>query len=91
MAAPRRKPASSKTARKSIAADAVVDRALTMAHDVGWDNLSLRELAGDLGLTPAELAALFKDKDAIADAWFTHARDAMLAAREDGKGGSDEG
>lgn len=84
MAAPRRKPASSKTAGKIVAADVVVDRALMRGDVIGWDNLSLRDLAGDLGIAPAELAALFKDKNAIADAWFTRARDAMLSAQSRG-------
>lgn len=80
MAAARRKPATPKTATASPSADAILDRALTLADGAGWDALSLSALAADLGLPPADLARHFRDKDALANAWFARARDAMLAA-----------
>lgn len=80
MAAPRRKPNASKTAPASPSADMILDRALGLAGDIGWDAFSLSALAADLGLSPADLADHFRDKDALANAWFARARDAMLAA-----------
>ena len=80
MRAPRRKSGTSKSGGPSPSADAVLDRALAMAGDAGWDNFHLSALAGALGLSPAELARHFRDKNALADAWFARARDAMLAA-----------
>jgi len=80
MRAPRRKPNASKTAPASPSADMILDRALALAGDAGWDTLSLSALAADLGLSPADLAHYFRDKDALANAWFARARDAMLAA-----------
>lgn len=58
----------------------IVDAAIDLAEDVGWDAVRLSELAARLKLSMAELAAHHRDKDAIADAWFGRARDAMLAA-----------
>lgn len=80
MGAPRRKHGTAKTAQASPSADMILDRALALAGDAGWDALSLSALAADLGLSPADLANHFRDKDALANAWFTRARDAMLAA-----------
>ena len=79
MAAPRRKPGSKNTTGKMPPAAAIVDRALVLADDCGWDGLSLRDLSADLRISTADLAEQFRDKDAIADAWFARARDAMLA------------
>tara|TARA_R110000772_G_scaffold268571_1_gene396304 strand:- start:36756 stop:37319 length:564 start_codon:yes stop_codon:yes gene_type:complete len=58
----------------------MLDRALAMAGDEGWENFHLSSLAGALGLSPAEFARHFRDKNALADAWFARARDSMLAA-----------
>ncbi|MEQ9556140.1 MAG: hypothetical protein RIG67_10225 [Rhodospirillales bacterium] len=80
MRAPRRKSGTSKSDGPSPSVDAVLDHALAMAGDAGWDNFHLSALAGTLGLSPAELARHFRDKNALADAWFARARDAMLAA-----------
>lgn len=80
MGAARRKPNASKAAPASPSADMILDRALVAAEDTGWDALSLSALAADLGLSPADMARHFRDKDALANAWFARARDAMLAA-----------
>lgn len=63
--------------------DRVVDEALTLAREVGWDDVRLDELARRLGVTLADIAALFRDRDAIADHWFAKARDAMLRLSDD--------
>jgi AcrR family transcriptional regulator len=57
----------------------VLEAALAFADRQGWDEVSLAGLAADLGLGLDDLRALFRDKDAAADAWFRLAQDAMLA------------
>jgi len=63
------------------APDAVADAALALAGETGWYDLPMRRLADRLGVGLAELAARYRDPDAIADIVFARARDAMLAAR----------
>jgi AcrR family transcriptional regulator len=59
--------------------DQILDASLEVAAAVGWDNLRLYQVAARLGL-PLELVhAEFRDRDAIADAWFARALDQMLA------------
>lgn len=79
-----------KAARKPAAGDTadlrrrIVDHAMDRAAEGGWEQLSLRHLADDLGLSLDILAQHFRDQDAIADAWFQRAWQAMLAPQEDG-------
>ncbi len=61
----------------------VVDSALALADDVGWDRLTMRDLAGHLKISPATLQIVTADKNAIADAWFQRAITAMLAPLPD--------
>ena len=56
----------------------IVDQTMALAADVGWDHLRLRRVAGDLGVSLAELQACHRDLDAVADAWFVRAQQAML-------------
>lgn len=60
-------------------AERIVDAALAMAENDGWDRVRLRQIAVDLGIDMADIAARFRDRDAIADAWFGRARAALLA------------
>ncbi len=60
------------------ASDRIVDAALAMAAETGWDALAMRDLAAQLKMSPAELHAVFADKNAITDAWFGRALAAML-------------
>ena len=62
----------------------IVDAALELAEEVGWGNVRLRLVAERLDVPLAEVAAHFRDLDAIADAWFARARQAMLAPPPDG-------
>jgi len=57
----------------------IVDTAVTLAEEVGWGAVSLSEVAARLKLPMAELVQHYRDKDAVADAWFVRARDAVLA------------
>lgn len=65
-------------------ADRIVDAAVALAEEVGWDNVRLRVIAERLGISMAELALEFRDLDAVADAWFERAWQAMLAPPEPG-------
>jgi len=62
----------------------IVDTALALAEEIGWDAVRLSEVAARLKLPMAELAQHYRDKDALADAWFTRARYAMLATPSKG-------
>ena len=78
MAASKRKTAP----RDEELAARIVDTAIAMAEEEGWDNVRLRRVADALGITLAELDRHFRDLDAVADAWFARARAAMLAPLE---------
>lgn len=57
--------------------DRVLAVALSLAEEFGWDQLRLSEVAEVAGVPPASLAARFPDTNAIADAWFARALDAV--------------
>ncbi len=57
----------------------VVDAVITLAEEVGWENVRLRIVAERLDVSLAEIGSRFRDLDAVADAWFARARQAMLA------------
>ena len=61
----------------------IVDTAIDIAEEVGWDNVRLRDVAERLGVTLAEVAGQYRDLDAVANAWFRRAREAMLAPLPD--------
>ena len=58
----------------------IVDTAIDLAEEVGWGRVRLREVAARLGISLAELQTHHRDLDAVADAWFARAWQAMLAA-----------
>lgn len=64
-------------------AERILDAALDEAGRVGWHEVRLRDIAWQLGLTPADLRARYRDADAIADAHFARLLDAMLAPPAD--------
>ena len=66
-------------ARPRAIEDRIVDAALEMAEEVGWEGLRLHLVAERLGLPLAELRAHYRDLDAVADAWLARADGAMLA------------
>ncbi len=57
----------------------IVDAALDLAEEVGWDGLRLRRVAERLDVPLAEVLVHYRDLDAVADAWFRRAWAAMLA------------
>jgi AcrR family transcriptional regulator len=64
-------------------AERILDTALDRAQVVGWHDLRLREVAGELGLPLTEVLARFRDQDAIADAHFQRLLAAMIAPPAD--------
>jgi AcrR family transcriptional regulator len=57
----------------------VVDAALALAGEVGWEKVRLSAVADRAGLALTEIGPRFRDVDAVANAWFARARLAMLA------------
>jgi AcrR family transcriptional regulator len=64
--------------------DRIVDTAVELAEEVGWENLRLRKVADRLGMPLTTVLASFRDIDAVADAWFARALRAMLLPPEPG-------
>ena len=62
----------------------ILEAAMDQAARDGWHDLSLVTLAGRLEISLAELHAEFRDRDAIANAWFDRALAAMLAPAPEG-------
>lgn len=60
--------------------EAIVDTALELGEQVGWDAVHLHQIAQALGIGLADIAERFAHKDAIAEAWFDRADQALLAA-----------
>ncbi len=67
-----------RAAGDKLARDRVADAALALAEKTAWYDVSMRDLAARLGVGLAELARRYPDPDAVADAVFARARDAML-------------
>jgi AcrR family transcriptional regulator len=59
-------------------ADRIVDAAIELAQERGWDNVRLYLVAERLGIGLDEIGRHFRDLDAIANAWFGRARGALL-------------
>lgn len=57
----------------------IVDAAVDLAEEAGWGAVRLHRVAQRLNVSLADVGAHFRDLDAVADAWFARARDAMLA------------
>lgn len=57
----------------------ILDAALALGEQRGWDAVHLHEVASAAGVTLAELLRHFEHKDALAEAWFDRA-DAALHA-----------
>ena len=57
----------------------IVDTALQLADEVGWHHVTLREVSARLDLPMAVVQSRYRDLDAVADAWFARAWQAMLA------------
>ena len=62
----------------------IVDAALELAEEAGWDGLRLRRVAERLGVPLSEVLVHYRDLDAVANAWFRRAWAAMLAPPPEG-------
>lgn len=62
----------------------IVDAALRLGAEQGWQHDRLTPIAAHLGITVNEIRRHYADPDAIADAWFARALDAMLAPPPEG-------
>ncbi len=61
---------------------AIVDTALMLAEEKGWESVRLHQIAEALHVPLDEIRLHFREKEAIIDAWFDHADAAMLQACE---------
>ena len=64
--------------------DRIVDMAVEVAEEVGWENLRLRKVAQRLHVPLAKVLENFRDTDAVANAWFARALRAMVHPPEPG-------
>lgn len=62
--------------------DRVIDAALELAAERGWDQVRFHLLAERTGMPMPEIGAAFRDVDAIANAWFARARLHLLGLPE---------
>ena len=69
-----------KRAAEAPLAERIVDAALDLAEEAGWEGLRLRTVAARLDVPLAEVLVHYRDLDAVADAWFRRAWSAMLTA-----------
>lgn len=81
-----RSPRAGSAGRERLAAR-LVDLTLAEAEAVGFENVRLHRIAEHAGVTLAEVSAIYPDLDAVANAWFARARDAMLAPPPEGFAG----
>ncbi len=58
----------------------ILDAALEMAGEIGWSRLRMSDVAARLEVSLVEILRHYRDKDAVADALFRRAWEAMLSA-----------
>jgi AcrR family transcriptional regulator len=59
-------------------ADRIVDAAIALAEERGWENVRLYLVAERLGIGLGDIGRHFRDLDAVANAWFGRAREQLL-------------
>jgi AcrR family transcriptional regulator len=62
----------------------ILETCLDLVEESRWDALRLRQVAARLGIPLGAVLHHYRDLDAVADAWFRRAWDAMLAPPPDG-------
>jgi len=67
------------TAGLDSARQTILDAALALGEQQGWDAVQLHEVAQRVGMTLAEIRRHFEHKDAFTEAWFDRADAALLA------------
>ena len=63
-------------------AERILDTALQLAEQRGWDGVHLYDVAQALGIGLSEIQRCYGQKDDLAEAWFDRADRALLAAGE---------
>ena len=61
--------------------DRIVDAAVLMAEESGWESVRLRRVSERLGISLLDVQAHYRDLDAVADGWFARANAAMIQPR----------
>src|SRR3954465_2834490 len=64
--------------------DRIVDWAIDLAEQEGWEDLRLRKVAERCDVDLADVPSEFRDIDAVANAWFERGLAAMLQPPEPG-------
>ena len=67
--------------KKSSLADRILDDALKQAENSSWESVHLHAVAKSLDISLLEIKTLYPQKDALVEAWFDRADDAMLAEK----------
>jgi AcrR family transcriptional regulator len=67
------------TTGSDSARQSILDAALDLGEQHGWDGVHLHEVAQRAGVTLAEIRRHFEHKDAFTEAWFDRADAALLA------------
>lgn len=66
------------TGQSNDIAQRILDTALNLAEANSWTSVQLHHVAETLGIPLSEVRAHFRDKEALVDAWFDRADEAML-------------
>lgn len=63
----------------------IVDKAVELAEASSWEAVRLHQIAAVMGIGLDEIRAHFREKDALIDAWFERADDAVLSLADSGE------
>ncbi|MCW8915478.1 MAG: hypothetical protein OQK24_06435 [Magnetovibrio sp.] len=61
----------------------ILNTALTLAEDKGWDNIRLYQVADQLNISLEEIRLYFTDLNGVANAWFRQAQLKMISTPDD--------
>lgn len=71
------------TDNRADLAERILDIALELGEQRGWDELHLHEIAQFLNISLADIHRYYRQKDDLAEAWFDRADRALLAMYEE--------
>ena len=63
-------------------ADTILDSALALADECGWENLRLHDVAQKLDMPLSQIQSCYRQKDDLVEAWYDRADQAMLKSAE---------
>ena len=69
-------------AKKPDLKQEIIDTALSLADDKGWESVRLHQVARAMDIPLDTVRQYFREKEDIVDAWFDRADQAMLETRE---------